>query len=126
VTTVYTSVADPGCLSRIRILIFAIPDPGSRVKKILDPGSRSASKNLSILTKKLFLSYRKYDQGCLSRIRIPLDPDLGFLPIPYPGVKEAPDPGSGSATLVYNQAEGTHFYEQIFGKKCKFFYLKSL
>jgi hypothetical protein len=30
------------------------------------------------------------------------DPDLDFLPIPYPGVKKAPDPGSGSATLVHN------------------------
>jgi hypothetical protein len=29
-----------------------IPDSGSRVKKIADPGSGSASKNLSILTKK--------------------------------------------------------------------------
>jgi hypothetical protein len=27
------------------------------------------------------------------------DPDLDFLPIPDPGVKMAPDPGSGSATL---------------------------
>jgi hypothetical protein len=34
----YSRVADPGCLSRIRI--FSIPDPGS------------ISKNLSILTKK--------------------------------------------------------------------------
>jgi hypothetical protein len=40
------SVSDLGCLSRIRI--FFIPDPGSRVKKIPDPGSASASKNLSI------------------------------------------------------------------------------
>jgi len=29
-----------------------------------------------------------------------LDPDLDFLPIPDPGVKKAPDPGSGSATLA--------------------------
>ncbi len=28
-----------------------------------------------------------------------LDPDADFLPIPDPGVKKAPDPGSGSATL---------------------------
>jgi hypothetical protein len=27
------------------------------------------------------------------------DPDLDFIPIPDPGVKKAPDPGSGSATL---------------------------
>ncbi len=51
------SVADPGYLSRIRIFPFRISDPGSkripdlgsRVKK--NPGSVSASKNLSILTK---------------------------------------------------------------------------
>jgi hypothetical protein len=33
----WVSVADPRCLSRIRI--FSITDPGTRVKKILDPGS---------------------------------------------------------------------------------------
>jgi hypothetical protein len=41
-------VADPGCLSRIRIFPSRTRDPGSRVKKIPDPGSGSASKNLSI------------------------------------------------------------------------------
>jgi hypothetical protein len=32
-----------------------------------------------------------------------LDPDTDFLPcrIPDPGVKKAPNPGSGSATLIY-------------------------
>ncbi len=28
-----------------------------------------------------------------------MDPDPDFLPIPYPGVKNAADPGSGSTTL---------------------------
>jgi hypothetical protein len=28
------------------------------------------------------------------------DLDLDFFPIPDPGVKNAPDPGSGSATLL--------------------------
>ncbi len=66
-----TSFADPRCLS---------PDPGSEFfpsgsriqgQKIPDPGSGSTSKNLSIFQpKKLFLSSRKYDPGCLSRIRI--------------------------------------------------------
>jgi len=37
-----SSVADPGCLSRIPHLIFSIPNPGSKVKKILDTGSGSA------------------------------------------------------------------------------------
>jgi hypothetical protein len=50
--------------------------------------------------KKLFLSFRKYDLVCSSWIRI-LDPDRDpdFLHIPDPGVKKAPDHGSGSATL---------------------------
>ncbi len=76
---------------------FSFPDPnffhpGSVF--FLSPGS--ASKNLSILTQKLFLCSRKYDPGCSSRIRI-----LIFYPsrIPDPGVKKAPDLGSGSATL---------------------------
>jgi hypothetical protein len=43
------SVADPGCLSRI--LIFSIPDPGS--KRFPDPGSASAPKNLSILNQEI-------------------------------------------------------------------------
>jgi hypothetical protein len=46
--------------------------------------------------KKWFLSSRKYDSGCSSRIWI-----LTFYSsrIPDPGVKKAPDPGSGFATL---------------------------
>jgi hypothetical protein len=64
---------------------FSIPDPGS------------ASKNYKYFTPKRFLSSRKYDLGCSSRIP---DPDPDFLPIPDPGVRKAPDPGSGSATLV--------------------------
>jgi hypothetical protein len=43
----------------------------------------------------LFLSSRKYDPGCSSRIRI-----LIFLFIPDPGAKKAQDPGLGSATLL--------------------------
>ncbi len=55
-----------------------IPDPtffhpGSRIRIVSIPDSGSASKNLSILTpkkpKKWFLSSRKYDPGCSSRIR---------------------------------------------------------
>jgi hypothetical protein len=71
------------------------------VKKI--PGSASPSKNLSILTQKIY-SKLKYDPGCSSRIRI-ADPDLDVLPIPDPGsrnqgVKKAPDPES--ATLLFS------------------------
>ncbi len=73
----------------------------SGIRTVSIPDTGSASKNLSILTpkkpKKWVLSSRKYDPGCSSRIRM-----LTFYPsrIPDPGVKKAPDPGSGSATLV--------------------------
>jgi hypothetical protein len=64
----------------------------------LHPGSRIRIKEFKYFNpKKWFLSPRKYDPGCSSRIQ---DPDADFLPIPDPGVKKAPDPGSGSATLV--------------------------
>jgi hypothetical protein len=71
------SVADPGCLSRI-------PDP-----TFFHPGS--ASKNLSILTKKWFLSSRKYDPGWSSLIP---DSDADFLPIPDPGSRGQKGTGS--------------------------------
>ncbi len=69
-----SSVADPGCLSQIRI--FSIPAP-----------------HQSILTKKLFPSSRN-----MTGLFIP-DPDFYPSRIPDPGVKMAPDPGSGTATL---------------------------
>jgi hypothetical protein len=78
--------ADPGCLFRIMdpnfwhpgylIFIFSIPDFRIRIKEF---------KYFN--TKKWFLSSRKYDPDCPSWI-------------PDPGVKKAPDPGSGSATLL--------------------------
>ncbi len=77
-----------------------IPDPtffhpGSRTRTVSIPDPGSSSKNLSILTpqktKKWFLSSKKYDPGCSSRIP---DPDADFLPIPDSGVKKAPNPGS--------------------------------
>ncbi len=104
-----SSFADPGCLSQIpdpeskffpsqipdsgsKYFPSWIPDPGSKFfpSRILDPGS--ASKNLSILTKKWFLSSQKYDPGFPPRIRIrDLDPD--FLPIPDPDpVSQIPNP----------------------------------
>ncbi len=75
-----SSVADLGCLSRI--LIFSIPDPNFFCLG-------SAPKNLSILTQKLFLSSRKYDPGCSSRIRI-----IIFSPSRIPRSKRhrIPDP----------------------------------
>jgi hypothetical protein len=64
-----------------RIRLFSIPDPGS------------SSKNLSILTlkkaKKWFLSSKKYDPGCSSRIP---DLDADFLPSRIQGSKRHPIP----------------------------------
>ncbi len=89
-SVVFCSVADPGCLSRI-------PDP-----TFFHPGSELSSSRIRIEEfkyfnqKKWFLSSRKYDPGCSSRIRM-----LTFYPsrIPDSGVKKTPDPGS--ATLVF-------------------------
>ncbi len=76
--TLLISVADPGCLSRT-------PDPEFYP-------SRSPK-----------LSSQKYEFG----IRDPI-PDLGsgknLFRIPDPRVKKAPDPGSGSATLLLMKA----------------------
>ncbi len=99
-----SSVADPGCLSWIPDPTFF--HPGSRIRTVLipDPGSRILIKECKYFNpqkskKKWFLSSKKYDPGCSSRIP---DPDADFLPsrIPDPGVKKVPNPGSGSATLV--------------------------
>jgi len=75
-----TSAADPGCLSRYHGSDFFHPESRIRIKefKYFNP-------------KKWFLSSRKYDPSCSSRIRI-----LTFSPsrIPDPGSKRhrIPDP----------------------------------
>ncbi len=66
----------------------SVPDPGSQIRiKEFKYFSPKKTKN------KWFLSPRKYDPSCSSRIRIRM---LTFYPsrIPDPGVKKAPDPGS--------------------------------
>jgi hypothetical protein len=67
--------------------------PGSRIRTVSIPDPGSSSKNLSILTpkktKKWFLSSKKYDPGCSSRIP---DPDADFLPSRIPGSKRHPIP----------------------------------
>jgi hypothetical protein len=75
-----------------------IPDPyfshpGSRVKKI--SGSAFASKNLSILIQKFVYKLSEI----WFKIFIP-DPDLDFLPIPYPGFRGQKGIGSGSAFFI--------------------------
>jgi hypothetical protein len=85
-----------------RIRLFSIPDPNC-----LHPGSRLRIKEFKYFyAKKWFLSSRKYDPGCSSRIP---DPDANFLPIPDPGSRGQKGPGSGSATLVVDIVLGIHF-----------------
>jgi hypothetical protein len=81
-----------------------IPDqtffhPGSE----LSP-SRIRIKELKYFNpKKWFLSSRNYDSGCSSRIR-----RADFLVSTHPGSRgHAPDPGSGSATLVARHCGST-------------------
>jgi hypothetical protein len=81
IRNLFTSVTDPGCLSRIRL--FYIPHPGSRVKKIPDPHQ----KNLNIFFN---------PKNCFYA----LGSGSWFLSIPDPGVKKAPDPRP--ATLLFS------------------------
>ena len=67
-------IPDPGCLSRIPDPTFF--HPGSRIQtvSISDPGSLILIKELKYFNpqkaKKWFLSSKKYDPGCSSRIRM--------------------------------------------------------
>jgi hypothetical protein len=117
------SVADPGCLSRIPdpdFYPFRIPDQTAtkdrgEKKLVVKPffvatisqkcklfyflnaeekNLGQFSKNYRTFSKNLSLSSKKYGVG----IRDP-ERNLFWIPDPGPGVKKAPDPGSGSATL---------------------------
>ncbi len=83
---VYPGIQDPTYLSRIRTV--SIPDSGSKILSIGTP-------------KKWFLSSRKYDPGCSSRI---LDPHADFLPIPDLGSRG--QKGTGSRIRIRNTACG--------------------
>ncbi len=89
-----------------RIRLFSIPHPGSQIRTVSIPDPGSASKNLTILTpkkpKKWFLSSRKYDPCCSSRIP---DPDADFLPIPDPGSRI--QKGTGSWSRIRNTANNS-------------------
>jgi hypothetical protein len=90
-----------------------IPDPGSDFfpSQIPDPncfhpGSRIPIKEFKYFNpKEWFLSSRKHDPGCSSRIP---DPDPDFLPIPDPGSRiqgskrhRIPDPDPQHCTCQY-------------------------
>jgi hypothetical protein len=86
---------------RIRIFSSRIPDTGSKRFRIPDPDPHQRITVFltqdSIFNPRFFLSSRKYDPVCSSRIP---DPVLDFYPsrILDPGVKKTPDPGSGFIT----------------------------
>ncbi len=70
-----------------------IPDPNC-----LHPGSRIRIKEFKYFKqKKLFLSSRKYDPGCSSRIP---DPDADIIPSPDPG--SSGQKGTGSRIRIRN------------------------
>jgi hypothetical protein len=83
---------------------FSIPDTASRVKKIPDPGSASASKNLNMCNPKNCFYARdgkmSWDPG--------LDPDFFLYRISDPRVKQEPEPGSGTLhkTVKYKEGSG--------------------
>jgi hypothetical protein len=81
----FYSVADPECFYPGSKFFHPGSDPGFRVKKIPDPGSGSASKNLSIFHPKteIWNVHPGYRIRVFFSSRIP-DPD--------PWVKKAPDP----------------------------------
>jgi hypothetical protein len=85
-----SGVVDPGCLSRIPDSNFF--HPRSRVKEI--PGSRSASKNLGILTQIIVSKLSEYDPKYSSRIRIP-----------DPWVRKASDPGAATPVRIRNDLQ---------------------
>ncbi len=114
-------VADPGCLSclsGIQIFIHLgsrIPDLGSRihkqqqkrgVKKILFCSHKNHKIenyiNFELVKTKILANFQRILELSTQKIVIKLlKISVGIRdPIPDPGVKKAPDPGSGSATLV--------------------------
>jgi hypothetical protein len=129
--TLFTSVADPGCLSRILIFIHPgsgisdpvsrIPDLGSRIpdpktatnitklkkKNFSEPVKQkilsSLQRIIEIYTQKIVIRLSKYGVG----IR---DSEKNLFRIPDQGVKKALDPGSGSATLLFTVPVPTFLY----------------
>jgi hypothetical protein len=116
-----SSVADPGCLSRIRIFSH----PGSRIQKQQQKRGMKNSfchtflcshkfhkiKNyfsFEVLKKKIWANFQRIIELFTQKIVTKLskiwlwDPGSrkNLSRIPDPGVKKAPDPGSGSETGI--------------------------
>jgi hypothetical protein len=114
---IFISVADPGCLSRI-------PDPDFYPSRISDPGSKNSNKregwkkicchnflcshkfhkiayyfSFYVLKKKIWANFQRIIKLFTQKI-VNNSQNYGFgipgsgKPIPDPGVKKAPDPGS--------------------------------
>ncbi len=86
------SVADPGCLSRIRT--YSIPDPRS---EYFHPGSRICIKEFKYFNPKIVSKFYE-----IWSVLFILDPRSGSLLLP------APDPGSGSPNT--GAVEGTSMW----------------
>jgi hypothetical protein len=141
ITAFSSSVVDPGCLSRTPDPDFypsRIPDLGSRIQK--QQHKSGVKKNLlnnflcshkfhkianyfsfEVLKKKIWANFQTIIElftqkivNKLSKIWV-WDPRSGIRkkPIPDPGVKKAPDPGSGSATLFSPMADGQQYNKYI-------------
>ncbi len=82
--TIFNSVANPGCLLRIPDPNFSIPDPGSTRSRIQIRIEELSIFNPTVKVKTVSKLSEKW-----SRIRI-------FFSIP--------EPGSGSATLIFNNS----------------------
>jgi hypothetical protein len=86
-----------------RFRLFSIPDPNC-----LRPGSRIRIKEFKYFNlKKWFLSSRKYDPGCSSRIPVP---DADLLPIPDHGSRGQKGTGSWIPDPVCNTGFSLSFH----------------
>ncbi len=80
------STTEPVCrfwVKNFKYVVLRIRDvyPGSRIRSFFHPGSRIRIEEFKYFnSKNCFLSSRKYDPGCSSRI-----PNPEFLPVPHPG-----------------------------------------
>ncbi len=113
-----TSVADPGCLSRIPDPTFSIPDPNC-----LHPGSRILIKQFKYFNPQKSKKNGFQDLKNMIRVvhpgsRIP-DPDADFLPsrIPDPGSRG--QKGTQSWIRIRNTVRNTGFYSTFWF--CRFF-----